>query len=145
MQGDAIAPRKPRRFLLIVTLLLLAFAGGFFPQWLAARRLNETLTATAMELRLATLHRELGVASHEVQRNNFASAGEAAARFFEDCTKLASTEPFSDDARTRVALLGYAAQRDEVMALIAAGDPVARDRLSSLYLTMNGVLLRRQQ
>lgn len=128
-----------------ITLLLLAiaFAAGFVPQWLEARRLRETLTRTSMELRLATLHRELGVASHEVQRNNFASASESAARFFDDCAKLANTEPFTNDDRTRVALLGYAAQRDEVMALLAAGDPAARERLAALYRTMNGVLMRR--
>ena len=96
-----------------------------------------------MELRLADLHRELGLASHEVQRNNYASAGEAAARFFDDCTKLANIEPFVDDERTRVALSSYASQRDEVMALLAANDPAARERLSGLYLTMNGVLARR--
>ena len=123
--------------------MAVAFGAGYIPQWLQLRRLRETMTTTSMELRLATLHRELGVASHEAQRNNFASAGEAASRFFDDCAKLANTEPFTDDARTRVALSGYAAQRDEVMALLAASDPAARERLSSLYLTMNGVLGRR--
>lgn len=150
MQSSA-SPPSPRRkssartFLLTLLLLGVAFAAGYVPQWLELRRLRETLTTSSMELRLATLHRELGVASHEAQRNNFASAGEAAGRFFDDCAKLANTEPFVDDARTRVALSGYAAQRDEVMALIAAGDPAARERLASLYLTMNGVLARRGQ
>ena len=142
---DEVPAKKSSRLLLVLVLLVLAFAGGFVPQWLEARRLRETVTRTTMELRLATLHRELGVASHEVQRNNFASAAEAASRFFDDCAKLANTEPFSGDARTRVALLGYAGQRDEVMALLAAGDPAVRERLASLYLTMNGVLMRRGQ
>jgi hypothetical protein len=139
-----IRKRRPR-FLLTLILLAIAFAAGYVPQWLEARRLRSTLTTTSMELRLATLHRDLGLASHEVQRNNFASASEAASRFFEDCAKLANTEPFVDDDRTRVALMGYASQRDEVMSLLAAGDPAVRDRLSALYLTMNGVLSRRAQ
>ena len=122
-----------------------AFAAGYVPQWLELRRLRETLTTTSRELRLATLHRQLGVASHEAQRNNFASAGEAASRFFDDCAKLANTEPFTEDARTRIALSSYAAQRDEVMALLAASDPAVRERLLSMYLTMNGVLGRRSQ
>ncbi|HVE72143.1 MAG TPA: hypothetical protein VNI54_12305 [Thermoanaerobaculia bacterium] len=142
MQSE-VAPKQSSRLLLVLVLLVLAFAAGFVPQWLAARRLRETHTRTSMELRLSILHRALGVASHEVQRNNFASASEEAGRFFDDCAKLANTEPFAGDDRTRVALLGYASQRDEVMALLAAGDPAAQERLASLYLTMNGVLLRR--
>jgi len=126
-----------------VVLLALAFGGGFVPQWLEARRLRATLETTSRDLRLATLHRELGLASHEAQRNNYASASEAATRFFDDCAKLASTESFLEEERTRVALSGYVAQRDEVMALLAAGDPTSRDRLAALYLTMDGVLGRR--
>jgi hypothetical protein len=144
---DAVPPPLPRKksraLPLVVLLLLVAFGAGFVPQWMEARQLRETLKTTSMELRLATLHRELGVASHEAQRNNFASAAESASRFFNECAQLATTEPFAGDDRTRVALLSYAAQRDEVMALLAAGDPAARERLASLYLTMNGVLSRR--
>jgi hypothetical protein len=144
----AVPPPPPRRrsgrtFLLTLVLLAVAFGAGFVPQWLEARRLRENLTITSRELRLATLHRELGLASHEAQRNNYASASEAAGRFFNDCASLANTESFGEDQRTRVALAGYASQRDEVMALLAAGDPAARERLASLYLTMNGVLSRR--
>ncbi|HVG24919.1 MAG TPA: hypothetical protein VND45_12240, partial [Thermoanaerobaculia bacterium] len=106
-------------------------------------RLRETLTTASRDLRLTTLHRELGVASHEAQRNNFASAADSASRFFDDCAKLANSEPFTGEERTRIALLGYAGQRDEVMALLSAGDPAARERLASMYLTMNGVLSRR--
>lgn len=134
---------SPRVILLTLLLLIAAFGAGFLPPWLEARRLRATLSTTSMDLRLLTLHRELGVASHEVQRNNYASASEAAARFFDDCARLANTEPFANDDRTRVALLGYAGQRDEVMALLAASDPAARERLAGLYLTMNGVLARR--
>lgn len=132
--------------MILLTLLLLAvaFAAGYVPQWLQVRRMRTTLAATSLDLQLATLHRELGVASHEAQRNNYGSASESAARFFDACAKLAHTETFQDDDRTRVALLGYAAQRDEVMALLAAADPAARERLAGLYLTMNGVLGRRR-
>ena len=136
-------PRRRPRLLLTLLLLAAAFGAGFIPEWLEARRLRETLTTTSRDLRLTTLHRELGGASHEAQRNNFASAADAASRFFDDCAKLANTEPFAEEDRTRVALLGYAAQRDQVMALLSAGDPAARERLASMYLTMNGVLSRR--
>lgn len=140
----AVRRRNPlRTFVLVVFLLAIAFAAGFVPKWMEARRLQDSLAGTTMQLELATLHRLLGVASHEAQRNNYASAAESASRFFDGCASLATTEPFPDEPRTRVALQSYAAQRDEVMALLAAGDPSARDRLAGLYLTMNGVLARR--
>ncbi|HYC88674.1 MAG TPA: hypothetical protein VEO54_05650 [Thermoanaerobaculia bacterium] len=148
MQPASASPPPRRRsaarsFFFTVLLMAVAFAAGFVPQWLEARRLRETLTTTSMDLRLATLHRDLGLASHEAQRHNFASAAEIAGRFFNDCATLASKEPFSDEPRTKVALTGYASQRDEIMALLAASDPAALERLASLYLTMNGVLARR--
>lgn len=134
-----------RRFLFVVLLLILSFLGGFGPQWWKARQLGAEVRTMDMQIRLAGAHRLLGVASHEAQRNNYASAGEAAAQFFEQCTALARTEPWESEPRTRVALLAYAAQRDEIMALLSAGDPAVRERLAGMYLAMDGVLGRRTE
>ena len=140
------APRgnAGRKFLLVVFLLIAAFLGGFVPQWLEVRTLRETLTTTELQLRLAEAHRTLGIASHEAMRNNYASAADAAARFFDKCAVLARSDAFEKEPRTRVALLSYTQQRDEVMALLSAGDPVAKERLASTFLTMEGVLERRE-
>lgn len=147
-QAPRTTPPPPRRsagkrFLLIVFLLALAFLGGYVPQWLEIRNLRTQIEQTDLQLRLANAHRALGVASHEAQRNNYANAAQAAATFFDTCGTLARTDAFENEQRTRVALLSYTAQRDEVMALLSAGDPVVRERLASLYLTMDGVLQRR--
>jgi len=132
-----------RRILLVVVLLAIAFAGGFVPRWLEARSLRAELERTDLQLRLANAHRLLGLASQEAQRSNYASAAQAAARFFDEAATLARAGAFENEQRTRVALLSYTAQRDEIMALLSAGDPAARDRLAGLFLTMNGVLARR--
>lgn len=149
MQAAVTTPparrNRLRTFVAVFFLLVVASAAGFVPQWMEARRLRDSLSVTTMQLQLATLHRILGVASHEAQRNNYASAAESARAFFDGCAALATTEPFAEEPRTRVALQSYAAQRDEVMALLAAADPSARDRLAGLYLTMNGVLARRAE
>lgn len=148
---SAVSPPPVRRrnpvrtFVVVAFLLAVAFAAGFVPQWMEARKLRDSLSRATMQLELATLHRSVGVASHEAQRNNYASAAESAGRFFDGCASLATREPFPEEPRTRVALQGYAAQRDEVMALLAAADPAARERLAGLYLTMNGVLARRAE
>lgn len=133
-----------RRFLLVLFLLAAAFLGGFIPQWLEVRSLRTQSERTDLQLRLANAHRILGVASQEAQRSNYASAAQAASKFFDDTATLARADAFEDEQRTRVALLSYTAQRDEVMALLSAGDPASRERLAGLFLTMDGVLQRRE-
>jgi hypothetical protein len=97
-----------------------------------------------LQLRLANAHRLLGVASEEAQRSNYASSAQAAAQFFDQCATLARTDAFEKEPRTRVALLSYTAQRDQVMALLSAGDPAAREKLAGMFLAMDGVLARRE-
>lgn len=133
-----------RRFLFVAFLLIAAFLGGFIPQWLEARSLRAELNEIELEVRLADAHRKLGMASHEAQRSNYASAAQAAAQFFDQSATLARTDALANEPRTRVALLSYTSERDEVMALLSAGDPAARERLAGMFLAMEGVLERRE-
>lgn len=133
-----------RRFLLVAFLLVAAFLGGFIPQRLEVQSLRAELDKTELQLQLADAHRMLGMASHEAQRSNYASAAQAAAQFFDQSATLARTDALVNEARTHVALLSYTAQRDEVMALLSAGDPAVRERLAGMFLTMEGVLERRE-
>jgi hypothetical protein len=135
------------RFKLIVVaalLMLIAFAAGFIPNELANRRLASTLQTAMLDLRLANLHRQLGVASHEAQRNNFTVASEAARVFFDGCRTLTQEYAFAGQPRTKNALTAYGAQGDVILGELANGDPMVKEKLASLYLTMNGVLARRQ-
>ncbi|MGZ8781691.1 MAG: hypothetical protein ACXW31_17370 [Thermoanaerobaculia bacterium] len=142
----APAPRgnAGRRFLFVALLLIAAFLAGFVPQWLEVRSLRAELDKTELQLRLADAHRTLGMASHEAQRSNYANAAQAAAKFFDQSATLSRTDAVVNEARTSVALLSYTAQRDEVMALLSAGDPAARERLAGMFLAMEGVLERRE-
>ncbi len=129
---------------MVVVLLVAAYLGGYIPATLRARDLQARLETTALDLRLATLHRQLGTASHEAQRNNFAAASAAARAFFDDCRTLAETEPFVNEPRTRGAISAYAGARDEITTQLALADPQVRERLAGMYLAMDGVLARRQ-
>ena len=143
----APAPRKSRGFtffLLTLVLLVAAFLGGYIPPTLEARRTKETLRTTTLDLRLATLHRRLGVASAEAQRNNFASASEAARQFFEGCRALLQDEAFATEPRTRVALTAYASYQDDITTKLNLADPQAKERLAGMFLAMDGVLARRE-
>lgn len=128
---------------MVLLLLVAAFVGGYVPQRLRADQAEETLQVAKLDLELANIHRDLGVAALEAQRSNFANAQAAAAAFFDGCSRLAQTEAFAKEPRTRVALAAYASARDEVSVQLATADPQAAQRLASLYFTMNGVLARR--
>ena len=142
-------PPAPRRALspklagTVFGLLVLAFLGGYVPQRLAADRLEETLSVTTLDLELATLHRQLGLAALEAQRSNFANAGAAMAVFFDGCRRLAADPRLANEPRTQTALGAYANERDQVAVQLASADPQVAQRLASLYFTLAGVLARR--
>jgi hypothetical protein len=133
-----------RTLLWIAFLLLFAYGLGYAPKELERRRLAETLRTEELDLRLANLHRQIGVASHEAQRNNFANAAVAARAFFDGCRSVLNDYPLEDRPRTRLALQAYATTSDTVLGQLANADPTVKEQLASLYLTMNGVLERRQ-
>jgi hypothetical protein len=128
----------------IALLLLFAFGLGYVPKELERRRLTESAHALKVDLHVATLHRQLGVASHEAQRNNFANATKAAREFFAGCRIVVHEYPMEDQPRTRLALQAYASTSDKVLGQLANADPVAKEQLASMYLAMDGVLTRRQ-
>jgi hypothetical protein len=134
-----------RKSLLIAAALIgLAFLIGYIPNEIGARRLATTLRATQLDLRLANLHRQLGVASHQAQRNNFPLAASVAAGFFQGCRTVVNDFRFQDRPRTRIALESYAQQGDTLLGELGNGDPAAKERLATMFLTMDGVLQRQQ-
>ena len=133
-----------RAILWIALLLLFAFGLGYVPKELERRRLTESVHTAQLDLRLATLHRQLGVASHEAQRSNFANAANAARAFFEGCRAVVHEYPMEDQPRTRLALQAYASTSDKILGQLANADPAVKEELASLYLAMDGVLTRKQ-
>lgn len=140
------APRgnAGRRFLTIVFLIALAFLGGFVPQWLELRRLRAEVARMDLQLRFANVHGLLGMAAQMAQRGHYPDAMKYAVRFFDEAATLARTDALEQEQRTRVALLSYTAQRDEIIRMLHTNDPAAAARLGGLYLTMEGVLERRE-
>ena len=133
-----------KQVLIAAALIALAFLIGYIPNELGSRRLAQQLRRTELDLRLANLHRQLGVASHEAQRNNYGVAAEVAKRFFEECRKTVHEFRFENRPRTQIALQGYAQSGDVILGELANGDPMVKERLASMYMTMNGVIERRQ-
>jgi hypothetical protein len=140
------APQKrvsPKTILLVVLLLATSFAAGYLPQKLDNRRLAGEVEKCEVQLRLADLHRQLGLAALEALRLNYANAAASATRFFDGCQQLAASEALASEPRTRTALGAYAASRDQIAGQLAMGDPAVAQRLVSMYFTMDGVIGRR--
>ena len=127
-----------------VLLLIVVFVAGYVPQNMEKRRLARDLETAEVDLTLANLHRQLGLAALAAQRDDFQTATVAARSFFEGCRETVYTRDFTGEPRTRVALGSYGAQGDAILLQLAAGDPAVKARLMSLYETMNGVLARRK-
>ena len=140
-------PEKRRRVAIAgitVALMIAAFLLGYVPKQLEASRTAEALRKSERALRLATLHRHLGVASHEAQRNDYRAAAQAAHTFFDGCKAAAAELDLSERPRTRLALESYAASAPEILTQLNLGNPAMKEQLSSLYLTMHGVIERSQ-
>ena len=124
--------------------MVIAFLAGYVPKELELRRTRAQLDTATLDLQLSDLHRRLGVASHEAQRNNFGVAMNEARVFFDGCRKLTYEGNFASQPRTKLALTAYGSQGDLILGQLANADPTVKEQLASLYLTMNGVIGRRQ-
>jgi len=101
------APKKARlsvrALLWIAFLLAFAFFLGYGPKEWERRQVEATLQSTRRDLRLANLHRQLGVATQEAQRNNFGNASAAARTFFDGCRAVLDEYDFEELPRTKMA------------------------------------------
>ena len=143
MEPATTPPPAKRRTIIWLALIALAFGLGYGPKEYERHKLASKLDQTELDLRLANLHRQLGVATFEAQQNNFANAAAAARVFFDGCRKVANDYPFEGQPRTRLALESYGSQSDVILGQLANADPTVKERLASLFLTMDGVLERR--
>lgn len=83
---------------------------------------------------LLELHLRLGRIAIEADQQDYGTAGERAARFFDDVADLAAEMPEDDPERS--ALRHVLAARDEIIAGLATARPAAAQRLEQLYLDL---------
>ena len=118
---EPVRKQRAKTAIIAAVLMIAAFLAGYVPKHLEASRSAEALRESQRALRLATLHRQLGLASLEAEELDL-----------------------SDRPRTRLALEAYASSAPEIMTQLNLGNPAMKERLASLYLTMHGVIERKQ-
>jgi len=116
------------RVIIYTVLLLAVFLLGFVPMWWKSRECSSSLSEAEQQLNLARMQNALASAAIDARRGDYESARQSASDFFtsvEDASALSSAQ--------REGVQPLLAQRDEIITLLARGDPAAADRLSDLY------------
>lgn len=133
-----------RRVGLYVVLIVSCLLLGAVPMWLKARENAAQLDLIQHELGLSQLENKLSEAVIDARRGEYEPARQTASEFFtalRNQLDKGAASAFSEPQR--VSLVNLMSQRDEIITLLARGDPAAADRLSTLYVayrkTMAGV------
>lgn len=117
-------------------VILAAFLIGFIPMWLKAREGASKLAGIERELQMAGLQNTLATAVIDARRGDYEQARQAASHFFASLrteSDLGSNSVLTQTQRDGVHSL--LTGRDDLITLLARGDPAAADRLSDLYVS----------
>lgn len=111
-------------------VLLAVFSLGYIPSCVSARSAEERNVRLQNNLKLADLRGQLGMASYEVNRNNYASAAQHSTEFFNG---LRETINIASDATLKQNLEKFLARRDEITTNLAQADPAVKEKLAQAY------------
>ena len=132
-----------RRNTIYAGLLLVAFLLGFVPMWRKYREWSASLSEAEQQLSLARRQNTLASAVIDARRGDYEPARQAASDFFTSLrteTDRGNESVLSQAQREGVQALFN--QRDEIITLLARGDPAALDRLSDLYVSYREIMNR---
>lgn len=128
---------RMKRIAIFAGIVVVAFLLGLVPMGLRAwSRANERDVAQR-QLRLCNLQLSLASAAISARKGEYELARQATSEFFTALhTQLEETSGSSDLTTTqRDALKPLLSDRDNLITLLARGDPASADRLSDLYGT----------
>ena len=131
--------RDPRikRIAIIAAIVVVAFLLGLVPMWLKARSAANERDAARRELRLCNLQLKLAAATLQARRGEHEAARQATSDFFTALyNQVHATGGESDlTPQQRESLRPLMNDRDNLITLLARGDPASADRLSDLYVS----------
>ncbi|CAG0932548.1 hypothetical protein TFLX_02631 [Thermoflexales bacterium] len=130
-----------RRVMIFAALLLGAFLIGFVPLWSQSRESASRLAEVEHQLSLAGLQNALASAVIDARQGEYESARQAVSDFF--TVLRAETDRENDSALSpaqRAGVQPLYTQRDEIITLLARGDPASADRLSDLYAAYRKIM-----
>ncbi|HJQ71038.1 MAG TPA: hypothetical protein VKA70_18835 [Blastocatellia bacterium] len=120
----------PQKIAAGAAVVIAAFLLGYVPSCVGEQGAEQENAKLEQRLRLADLRDKLGMASYEVNRNNYANATEFSTLFFDGLAKLILD---TRDQAFRQKLEQLSARRDEVTTNLAQADPVVKEKLAQMY------------
>jgi hypothetical protein len=135
------SPPLLRRVVIYGGVLLVVFLLGFIPMWLKARQSANSLVETERQLVLARMQGNLASAVIDARRGDYEPARQTASQFFTSLS--AEVDKGNDSSFTqaqRTGLQALFAGRDELITLLARGDPASADKLSDLYVAYRKIM-----
>lgn len=124
-----------------VIVLLAVFGVGFVPMWLKSSRLTTELQRSQQELRRTQLQVTLAYATLDARRGEYESARRGAASFFTQLTEELDRSVGSGlPANAKTELQPLLTQRDDLITLLARGDPASADRMAEAAAVFRKVL-----
>jgi hypothetical protein len=115
--------------------LVLGIVIGFVPAWVMGQRQAKEFANARQELELNVLQNLLGSAAVGARRGNYEPARQEVSEFFTRLrTEADRGEKSALNAGQRERVTPLFDQRDNIITLLARGDPASAERLSDLYV-----------
>lgn len=118
------------QIMVVILLLITAFLGGFVPQYIKVKRLENDLSVARQENARAQLRELAGLAFVQASQKNYGLAAETSKQFFGRTREAANR---ATDANERLALENLLASQDKITTELANGDPAAVGDLQALF------------
>jgi hypothetical protein len=130
-----------QRIGIYAALVLIIFLLGFVPMWLKARECAGSLAAAEHQLALVRMQSNLASAAIDARRGDYEPARQAASQFFTALQEEAAKGDSSNlTPQQRGGVQPLVTRRDEVITLLARGDPASADKLSELYASYRKIM-----
>jgi uncharacterized protein with PIN domain len=125
-----------RRFIIYAGVLLAVFLLGLIPMWLKARESARGLAEAERQLTLVRMQSNLASAVIDARRGDYEPARQVASQFFTSLrAEIDKGDASAFTQAQREGLQPLFAGRDDIITLLARGDPASADRLSDLYVS----------
>ena len=135
LTNQPVRVARLQRMGVYATAILATFLVGFVPMWLKARTLANERDAVVEAARLAQTENTLASAAIYARRGDYEPAREAASTFYTNL-RAELDRPQSVLSVTRRDMLEpLLGQRDQMITLLARGDPAVAERLADAYLS----------
>ncbi|HYO99894.1 MAG TPA: hypothetical protein VER76_06870 [Pyrinomonadaceae bacterium] len=134
--GSVLQSGTVRRIGIYLGIAVAVFMLGFLPMWMKSQSNASQRDAAQRELRLSQMQGTLASAVIDARRGEYEPARQTASDFFtalrtqiDAGASSVLTEPQREGAAQLLA------RRDEVITLLARGDPASSEQLSDIYVS----------